>query len=248
MALVALAWALLGDDFKAWSPRIAKRLIRNSAARLPAPFDQRYERKWLGELAELPTGAAFSQLGLGLIKFLALAPHLDETLTHRTTSRRAPLDLKLLYAMRVRGHGRRREETAIALSKAGRNGFVWLVSCLALAALDASNREAWLVASLVAPLANIISYAVRLMVRRPRPVLEGLPPLMAPSGLSFPSAHAVSSFAAAVVMMRIDPATAGALLLAVLISLSRPYLGLNYPSDVVAGALLGVAFGFSIAI
>ena len=75
-------------------------------------------------------------------------------------------------------------------------------------------------------------------------MLEGLPPLGgAPSSLSFPSAHAVSSFAVAVAMFRVDPATAAALVVATAISLGRPYLGMHYPSDVLAGAFIGVAIG-----
>ena len=84
------------------------------------------------------------------------------------------------------------------------------------------------------------------MVKRPRPVLEGLPPLGgAPSSLSFPSAHAFSSFAVATAMFRVDPATAGALVVALAISLGRPYLGMHYPSDVLAGALLGIVLGLT---
>ncbi len=44
-------------------------------------------------------------------------------------------------------------------------------------------------------------------------------------------------------MFRVDPATAGAFLVAMALSLGRPYLGMHYPSDVLAGALLGVSLG-----
>jgi membrane-associated phospholipid phosphatase len=44
-------------------------------------------------------------------------------------------------------------------------------------------------------------------------------------------------------MFRVDPATAGAFVVALLISLGRPYLGMHYPSDVLAGALLGAILG-----
>ena len=83
------------------------------------------------------------------------------------------------------------------------------------------------------------------MVKRPRPVLEGLPPLGgAPSSLSFPSAHATSSFAVATAMSRVDPATARSPSSSPSrSSLGRPYLGMHYPSDVLAGAVLGVALG-----
>lgn len=154
------------------------------------------------------------------------------------------LDLKLLRAMRTRGHTPAVEDVARALGKAGNNGVVWLVLGIVFALLDPSRREAWLICAALGPIAIALNYLIKLAVKRPRPVLEGLPPLGgAPSSLSFPSAHAVSSFAVAVAMFRVDPATAGALLIALAISLGRPYLGMHYPSDVLAGALLGILLG-----
>lgn len=153
-------------------------------------------------------------------------------------------DLRLLRAMRTRGHTPGIEAAAKALGKAGNNGLVWVVLGLVLAILDSSNREAWLICAALGPIAIVLNYGIKLAVKRPRPVLEGLPPLGgAPSSLSFPSAHALSSFAVATAMFRVDPATAGALVVALAISLGRPYLGMHYPSDVLVGALLGVALG-----
>jgi membrane-associated phospholipid phosphatase len=244
-AIIALLWALLGDDFRAWSPGIARRLIRISAGRLPAPVRRAYEKKWLTELEELPEGAVWSQIGLAVIKYLALAPHLDGTFSPGSLrGQRATFDTKVLYAMRTRGHGRRAEAIAVMATKAGRNGLVWLFVNLVLAAIDSTNREAWLTAALLAPVTILLIYPIRLMVGRPRPVLDGLPPLGgSPSSLSFPSAYAASSFAVAVAMTRIDPATSGSFLVATTISLSRPYLGQNYLSDVLAGAVLGGVLG-----
>src|SRR5215211_4377015 len=154
------------------------------------------------------------------------------------------LDLKVLRWMRTHGHSRGVEDAAVALGKAGNNGLVWFLLGAALAILDNSRWESWLICALLGPLAIGLNYAIKLAVRRPRPVLEGLPPLGgAPSSLSFPSAHATSSFAVATAMVRVDPATAGALVIAVALALGRPYLGMHYPSDVLAGALLGVALG-----
>jgi membrane-associated phospholipid phosphatase len=153
-------------------------------------------------------------------------------------------DLRLLRAMRTRGHTPGIEAAAKALGKAGNNGLVWVVLGVVLAILDSSNRESWLICAALAPIAIVLNYGIKLAVKRPRPVLEGLPPLGgAPSSLSFPSAHALSSFAVAAAMFRVDPATAGALVVALAISLGRPYLGMHYPSDVLVGALLGVALG-----
>lgn len=154
------------------------------------------------------------------------------------------LDLQLLRIMRTRGHSPGLERVAKALGKAGNNGGIWVVLCLVVLALTDSDGEAWFICALLAPVAIALNYLVKLIVKRPRPVLEGLPPLGgAPSSLSFPSAHATSSFAVATAMTRVDPLGALAFLLAFALALGRPYLGMHYPSDVLAGALLGVALG-----
>ncbi len=136
------------------------------------------------------------------------------------------------------------EKAAKSLGKAGNNGAVWFGIGVVLAVLDSSNREAWLICAVLAPIAIALNYVVKLIVKRPRPVLEGLPPLGgAPSSLSFPSAHATSSFAVATAMARVEPLGALAFALAFALALGRPYLGMHYPSDVLAGALLGVGLG-----
>jgi undecaprenyl-diphosphatase len=86
-----------------------------------------------------------------------------------------------------------------------------------------------------------LNFAVKLVVRRSRPKLDGLPPLTPTvSRLSFPSAHATTSFGAARAFSRVAP-TAPLYAVAVAFALSRPYLGVHYPSDVAAGAALGTA-------
>jgi len=153
-------------------------------------------------------------------------------------------DLRLLRAMRTRGHSPAIERAARLLGKAGNHGAVWFVLGVALAIVDGSNREAWLICAALGPVAIGLNFVVKLIVRRPRPVLEGLPPLgSAPSSLSFPSAHATSSFAVATAMTRVEPLGALAFLLAFALALGRPYLGVHYPSDVAVGAVLGVGLG-----
>jgi membrane-associated phospholipid phosphatase len=153
-------------------------------------------------------------------------------------------DLRVLRAMRTRLHTPRMEEAMRLLGRVGNNGAVWLVVNLVLAAADPGNRESWLICAALGPLAIGVNYAVKLLVRRPRPVLEGLPPLGgAPSSLSFPSAHATSSFAVATAMTRVDALGALAFGLALALALGRPYLGMHYPSDVLVGAGLGVLLG-----
>jgi membrane-associated phospholipid phosphatase len=154
------------------------------------------------------------------------------------------VDVRLLRAMRTRGHSPALEGAAMALGKAGNNALVWVLVNLVLAALDWSRHEQWLICAVLGPLCIGFNYLIKLAVRRPRPVLEGLPPLGgAPSSLSFPSAHATSSFAVATAMTRVEPLGALAFLLALALALGRPYLGMHYPSDVLAGAVIGVILG-----
>jgi decaprenylphosphoryl-5-phosphoribose phosphatase len=154
------------------------------------------------------------------------------------------LDLRMLRFMRTAGHTPGVERAAKALGKAGNNAAVWVVVGILLAVIDGSNREAWLICAVLGPIAIGLNYAVKLIVRRPRPVLDGLPPLGgAPNSLSFPSAHATSGFAVATAMTRVEPIAAVAFVLAFALALGRPYLGMHYPSDIAVGAILGVALG-----
>jgi undecaprenyl-diphosphatase len=87
-----------------------------------------------------------------------------------------------------------------------------------------------------------VNYAVKVTVRRRRPELPGLPPITPTvSRLSSPS-HATTSFAACRAYGELVPsgllyAAAGQF------ALSRPHLGVDYPSDVAAGMILGTAIG-----
>ena len=146
--------------------------------------------------------------------------------------------------MRTRGHGSVPESIARVLAKLGEHGAIWLVIGVALALVFPDQRWQWLVAGLAGPIGIVLNYLVKLLVRRPRPEVPGFPPIGgAPSSLSFPSAHATSSFAAATAMTRVDSEAAVLFVLAFLIAACRPYLGMHYPSDVVGGAILGTVLG-----
>jgi decaprenylphosphoryl-5-phosphoribose phosphatase len=154
-------------------------------------------------------------------------------------------DLTVLRALRTRWHTPAIEQAMRLIGKAGNNAAIWFGVNIVLAVLDSSQRQAWLICAALGPVAIGLNYAIKLIVKRPRPVLDGLPPLGgAPSSLSFPSAHATSSFAVATAMTRVDSLGALAFVLALALSLGRPYLGMHYPSDVIAGAAIGAVLGF----
>ncbi|HYU59396.1 MAG TPA: phosphatase PAP2 family protein [Solirubrobacterales bacterium] len=157
----------------------------------------------------------------------------------------ADLDQAALRALRTRAHGRVPDAVMKTLGMAGEWGAVWAATAATAAAVDGGRRRRWMIAGAVGPAAIGVNFAVKVAVGRKRPVLEEHPPLArAPTKLSFPSAHATSSLAAATAMGRIAPGGRPVLYgLAAAICLSRPYLGMHYPSDVVAGAALGIALG-----
>ena len=153
--------------------------------------------------------------------------------------------LDLALYRRVRGIARTPETVrwVRSYSRLGEHGAVWLVAGAAGVVLDAGRRRRWARATACVGSAYLISTSIKLAVGRKRPVIEDLPHLMAtPTGLSFPSSHATSSFAAARAFGRLVPSPL-LYTLAVGMGVSRLYLGVHYPSDVAAGAALGTVLG-----
>jgi membrane-associated phospholipid phosphatase len=155
----------------------------------------------------------------------------------------------VLKFARRRGHTPLAERAVAAYSRTGEHAGCWLALGLSGAALsrDDERRERWLRGVRVVAGAYGLNYLVKIIVRRPRPELPGLPPLTPTvSRLSFPSAHATTSFAACRAFRGLAPAAA-LYCAAGLFALSRPYLGVHYPSDVAAGAILGTVVGEAFA-
>ena len=127
----------------------------------------------------------------------------------------------------------------------GNGGVVWIVLSLGLL-LHPKTRRAG-AAGLLAMLLGLLCTNVVLkhLVARPRPWLDvvGLVPLVnEPDPNSFPSGHTCATFAAALAWKGALPWRAVGwvgVVLAVLMGLSRLYVGVHYPSDVLAGALVG---------
>jgi len=150
------------------------------------------------------------------------------------------LDLDLLRLARTRGHSRAAERAVSAFSRTGQHGAAWLVIGALGAAGDRTRRAGFLRG--VAAVAGTYSAntALKFVVRRPRPQLPDLPALTStPTQLSFPSAHAATSFAGALACSRLGLPALPLYAFAVALTLSRLYLGVHYPSDLLAGAMLG---------
>jgi undecaprenyl-diphosphatase len=118
---------------------------------------------------------------------------------------------------------------------------LWIALSAAAALIDPARRPVYVRTIKVVVIAYLTNIALKYVVRRPRPRVGDLPPLSSTvSSLSYPSAHSTMSFAAARELSRELPpgplyAAAAAM------ALSRPYVGVHYPSDVAAGAVLGTA-------
>jgi membrane-associated phospholipid phosphatase len=153
------------------------------------------------------------------------------------------LDLAVYRRIRLMAHRQDRVRWIRRYSRLGEHAAVWLALGLLGAAADARRRRRWIRATACVGAAYCLSSSIKFAIGRVRPAVEDLPHLMAtPTGLSFPSSHSTSSFAAAQAFRGLVPGTPlyGA---AVAMAFSRLYLGVHYPSDVAAGAALGTVIG-----
>lgn len=129
----------------------------------------------------------------------------------------------------------------------GEGGIIWII--IALFFLLWKKTRVIGVTMLLALLFSLLvgNLTLKPLVARPRPCWRNpeIPLLITnPTDYSFPSGHAMSSFAAAVgIYMWRRPAGLAALLGAVIMSATRMYFYVHYPTDILAGMLIGIVLG-----
>lgn len=132
------------------------------------------------------------------------------------------------------------------LTDAGAHGIVWIVIGV-VAAVWLRRPLALLLLVAAIEAASVADNVLKAAIGRKRPPLSDPrvhPLIPLPHDPSMPSGHAMMAFSGAVVLGAVVPRLRWPLLvLAAGVALSRVYLGVHYPSDVLVGALLGAAIG-----
>lgn len=134
----------------------------------------------------------------------------------------------------------------LVITTLGNGGMIWILLTLLMLCIPKTRKVGYMAALALIGSLLINNMFLKNFVARTRPyeVIEGLTCLVRqPRDYSFPSGHTTTSFAAAWVMFRRLPKRYGvsALVLAILIALSRLYVGVHYPSDVLFGVVDGIA-------
>ena len=132
-----------------------------------------------------------------------------------------------------------------AFTTLGNAGILWIVLAVAMLFWRPTRKAGLLAGCALLFSLLFTNLGLKLLLTRPRPytVVEGLIPLLTSGDPnSFPSGHTSAAFAAGLVWARTLPKAwmrRTAVIQAVLMGLSRLYVGVHYPSDVVSGAVVG---------
>lgn len=137
------------------------------------------------------------------------------------------------------------------ITSLGNAGIIWIVAAILLLCFQKTRKEGILTSCALIGTLIVNNIILKNLVARIRPyeVIDGLTILIEkPGEFSFPSGHAGSSFAAGVIIFLSCPKKIGvpALILAFLISLSRLYVGVHYPTDVLGGMITGTLIAVGI--
>ena len=134
------------------------------------------------------------------------------------------------------------------ITRLGDAGIIWILICVVLLILPKTRKSGVIMAAALLVDLLICNVIMKPMVHRIRPfdVKTGIELLVKrPTDFSFPSGHTAASFASvtALYLAGEKKLWIPSLVLAVLIAFSRLYLYVHYPTDVLGGAIIGVAAG-----
>lgn len=161
-----------------------------------------------------------------------------------------PGELALLHALQAL-HTDVLDALMVGLSTIGRGGAMWIVLGVALLVPRRTRRAGVAVLVALAVSELVVDDVLKPLIARPRPCqVDGslATPVPCPGDWSFPSGHTTKAFAAATALVVSLPRgarrfAAPVVALAALMGFSRLYLGVHYPTDVLAGAVLGAVLG-----
>ncbi|HEY2997814.1 MAG TPA: phosphatase PAP2 family protein [Acidimicrobiales bacterium] len=162
---------------------------------------------------------------------------------HRVTTAIAAFDTAIDTRVdRFRGHPHI-DRLMYAASELGDFSLIWhLVSATRALAPDRRLAHAVRVAAVLGVESGLVNGPVKSLFRRHRPAWEQERPrrLRRPRTTSFPSGHASAAFTAAGVLAQNDPLAPLYYAIGAVVAGSRVYVKIHHPSDVVAGALVGI--------
>lgn len=133
-----------------------------------------------------------------------------------------------------------------AASELGDFSLIWhLIGTARALAPDRAPIHAVRVATILGGESLLVNQGVKRLVGRHRPPWEQERPLnlRQPRTSSFPSGHASAAAVATVVLAQNDPLWPLYAAVGVTVAASRVYVKVHHPSDVIAGAVLGVGLG-----